>query len=880
MWIYLATDDESYLQKAKSFSQNWGKLNQTNEIDYKWTQCWDDVHYGASMLLAKYDPTSDADFYKKEVEKNLDYWTVGINGNKVAYTPKGLAYLSEWGSLRYATTAAFLASIYVDWNGADQSKAAAYEKFAKSQADYALGSTGHSYVIGVGENSSRNSHHRTAHGTWDNNLNGALKEARHILAGALVGGPGANDDYADVITDYQKNEVACDYNAGFTGLMAKMYGDYNGTIDPSMNAVEAVEEEVFIEAGINAQDKQNAINFIEIKAVVYNRTAWPARVTDKLTYRYFVDISDVLASGYKASDMKVTANYSQHGAKVSSLQPWDEKNGVYYVEVDMSGAKIYPGGQSEHRSELQFRIAAPGKWDYTKSPSFVDIASASSGSMARANHFALYDNGELIFGEEPQSGVVAYAPITNIVNPVAGTTFKDVTEANPIVIKANAEVQESSISKVEFFANGTKIGESTEGPYELNFVPSDSSTVVGVTKEYSLTVKATATNGKSTTSEAVKVSVALPVLAAPVVSMIEPINGTIIDMSKEITAITMKADATVDKSTIQKVIFYVDGNVVAESKTAPYVADYLPTGSASKLGELTSYTITAEAIAASGTKSISEPINVSVQLPVVAAPEVKIITPVDGEKFEEVTKQIEVSVSANVSEDDIKNVEFYANGKKFAEGIEAIDGVYTATYEVEGTTTEIGKLTPVDFTAKATSTKGKTSTSIPAKVYVQLEVVESPINDFEVEITNTGSGQVSTNTLVNNFKLVHKGGSDLDLSKLEIRYYYTADGSEAQTVWCDHASAQMNKAPWYVAYTGKVSGNVIKMNEEKEGADSYIQVKFNDKEICSAGTVLEVATRTAKSNWSNYDQGNDHSYGNTSKVCVYYDGNLVAGIEP
>lgn len=31
----------------------------------------------------------------------------------------------------------------------------------------------------------------------------------------MVGGPGRNDDYQDNRQDYVKNEVACDYNAGF-----------------------------------------------------------------------------------------------------------------------------------------------------------------------------------------------------------------------------------------------------------------------------------------------------------------------------------------------------------------------------------------------------------------------------------------------------------------------------------------------------------------------------------------------------------------------------------------------------------------------------------------------------------------------------------------
>lgn len=41
-----------------------------------------------------------------------------------------------------------------------------------------------------------------------------------VLKGALVGGPGQNDEYADSRKDYTKNEVTCDYNAGFQSALA------------------------------------------------------------------------------------------------------------------------------------------------------------------------------------------------------------------------------------------------------------------------------------------------------------------------------------------------------------------------------------------------------------------------------------------------------------------------------------------------------------------------------------------------------------------------------------------------------------------------------------------------------------------------------------
>lgn len=35
-------------------------------------------------------------------------------------------------------------------------------------------------------------------------------------------GPGSDDSYVDVRSDYTKNEVAVDYNAGFTGVLAAL----------------------------------------------------------------------------------------------------------------------------------------------------------------------------------------------------------------------------------------------------------------------------------------------------------------------------------------------------------------------------------------------------------------------------------------------------------------------------------------------------------------------------------------------------------------------------------------------------------------------------------------------------------------------------------
>src|SRR5690606_1340950 len=124
---------------------------------------------------------------------------------------------------------AFLALIYANTKGADH--ADRYRDFAVRQIRYILGDNPgrRSYVVGFGNNPPRNPHHRGAHGSTTNNINDPV-ENRYVLVGALVGGPSAPDDdsYSDERTNYITNEVALDYNAGFTGALAALVELFGG----------------------------------------------------------------------------------------------------------------------------------------------------------------------------------------------------------------------------------------------------------------------------------------------------------------------------------------------------------------------------------------------------------------------------------------------------------------------------------------------------------------------------------------------------------------------------------------------------------------------------------------------------------------------------
>lgn len=396
VWLYLANGDKAYLAKAEDHVAKWGTEQQTQVIGYRWGHCWDDVHYGAQLLLARITGKS---LYKESVERNLDYWTGGYSGNRIAYTPKGLAWLSSWGSLRYATTTAFLASVWADSSTCSAGKADAYRAFAKTQVDYALGSTGKSFLVGFGRNYPRHPHHRTAHGSWSDMMT-TPAEHRHTLVGALVGGPGQDDSYTDKVDDFVSNEVACDYNAGFVGVLAKLVEDHGGQTMPDVHARETPgDDEYFVEAAINAKGP----SFIEIKALLHNRSGWPARADANLSMRYFFDVSELLANGASASDVTVTSNYSQ-GAKVSGPSPWNGSASRYYVTLDFAGTVIYPGGQSAHKKEVQFRIAGPQNTSYFDPMNDWSFAGVGSdpASPAKTDKIPVYRGGVRIYGVEPE----------------------------------------------------------------------------------------------------------------------------------------------------------------------------------------------------------------------------------------------------------------------------------------------------------------------------------------------------------------------------------------------------------------------------------------------------------------------------------------------
>ncbi len=405
-WMYMATGDQKYLDLCESdYIPNLGFENQSTELKFTWGMCWDDLQQGGTLLYAM--NTGDTK-WKEQFKKHLEYWTTGYGGKQVAYTPDGLAWLTNWGALRHATTTAFLAYVASDNLFADDATLnKKYIDFADSQMNYCFGDNNRksSYVVGMGENYPKAWHHRTSSGVWNDKWGGIgqtegedAKPHAHTLYGALVGGPNQSGEYTDNISQYEYTEVACDYNAGYTAALCAMVEKYGGTSDPSFPPTETPKwDEFFIEACIN----QSSGSFTELKVQTTNHSAWPARTIKNLSYNYYMDFTELFEAGLTVDDVTVKLGMDEF-QNCTISEPIQYDGNIYYVKISYGdGTKIMPTGQSEHQGEVQFRVSIPDPtpvWSAENDYSFEGLVSQD---LVKTDKITLYDGDKLIWGTEP-----------------------------------------------------------------------------------------------------------------------------------------------------------------------------------------------------------------------------------------------------------------------------------------------------------------------------------------------------------------------------------------------------------------------------------------------------------------------------------------------
>jgi hypothetical protein len=415
VWLYTATDQTAYIDDIASVSADGHytgylkRIMASTQDDWQniWVHSWDTVWGGVFIQLANLFPGNAK--YDAFARWNLEYWSGGAvkhtqanDANYLKATPGGFEVLNTWGSARYNAAAQLCALIYGKHKGRTD-----FAAWAKTQMDYIMGSNpmGYSYIVGfpAPELAAKHPHHRAAHGSATNSMQDPPNH-RHVLWGALVGGPDTGDLHNDLTTDFVYNEVACDYNAGLVGALAGLYRYYGAGQQPlaSFPVLEPAESPYFSEGKIEQENNQRT----QLTVTLHAEPTHPPHYVQGLTLRYFFDLRELTAAHQGIADVSLQIMYDEQASgfdgAVKSTGPlaWDVSNGVYYVQFDWSAYDIY------RKRDLQFALVAAqdstwkSNWDPSNDWSHQGL---SSTAATLSLHIPVYLNGVKVWGQEPSA---------------------------------------------------------------------------------------------------------------------------------------------------------------------------------------------------------------------------------------------------------------------------------------------------------------------------------------------------------------------------------------------------------------------------------------------------------------------------------------------
>lgn len=228
----------------------------------------------------------------------------------------------------------------------------------------------------------------------------------------------------------------------------------------------------------------------------------------------------------------------------------------------------------------------------------------------------------------------------------------------------------------------------------------------------------------------------------------------------------------------------------------------------------------------------------------------------------------------SVSDSDLDNYLVYRGTS--ASSLTLVSEPESASYVdtgLDAETTYYYAVSAVDSTGNE-SEQSSTISTTTLEVGDEPETGESDIS-VAVESTNTSD---TTNTIGLKVTFTNDGDADADLSTVAFRYYLTKDSDTTSlSFWCDYAGGILVDS--WESVTSNVEGSFTEYSSSDDTADNYLELSFDSSDVTlGAGGYVEVQCRMTLSDWSNFDQSNDYSFG-TDGV-LYVNGVLVSGTNP
>ena len=500
-WMYQVTGDEACFDYAVKIFDYYAASG--------WCYCWNDMWSGASLMWAIINQQNpDLDLVQKVRDaqgKNQyvfdDFWDNDCIGKclktwQQLESPGGFAFLQQWGSCRYNTAMQMICLLYDKYH--NNGKPSEWREWAKKQMDYVLGDNDIKYkeeaefsvlagkngthgkrafIVGYNDYAVKNPHHRAASGLL---MAEDPREQRHILWGALAGGPDGSDGHNDATNDWVENEVTIDYNACLPAAAAGMYALY-GTKDMAVTPNFPPDDEKRVYGGGNGSDGGSGY-WVEAIAydVLNNDGSGATNVSFKvlsgesspsknISVRYFFNVSE----NNKPDIYEVKELYDQSSTEdgevgadgvISGPHKYDKLPDTYYAEISWEDYVIANAGK-----KYQFSVGFYGKgytdsttnqyvfyqfdpkndWshDGLKMGKDTDFFAVDDPPEERYDHICVYADGVLVGGIEPD-GSKPEPKETTTTAPKTTTTKNTTTTAKLTTSTTTAAGPDGPSSKV------------------------------------------------------------------------------------------------------------------------------------------------------------------------------------------------------------------------------------------------------------------------------------------------------------------------------------------------------------------------------------------------------------------------------------------------
>ncbi|MEO5803088.1 MAG: Ig-like domain-containing protein [Verrucomicrobiota bacterium] len=321
------------------------------------------------------------------------------------------------------------------------------------------------------------------------------------------------------------------------------------------------------------------------------------------------------------------------GGYDDTVKLWDVATGALRFTFSGNGGNVYSVAFTPDGSKV---VYTDGEGSTVKVYRVVDgqLLRTFNQDVNEVQTLAFSPTGLMGYGRVDTTVLLAridgtVTPRARISSPAPGATFN---APGSITIAASPSKTDGSIVNMEFFQNGTKLGEDSVPPYTLAWTNIAAGT-------YTLTVVDTDDLGGITTSTPVTITVVNITNAPPAITITGPGNGAFFNAPANIT---IKANASAAAG-VSRVEFFQNGITLGQDVVSPFSMVW----SSVAIGN---YSLTATITDANGAQATSAPINISVQEapPETVKPRVTIASPASGARLTSSNITLSGTASDNV----------------------------------------------------------------------------------------------------------------------------------------------------------------------------------------------------------------------------------------